>query len=136
MEQKEIERIKQGLFYAISKAPGNQILRDLETAILTVEQLQVKQRETELQVRELHKYVADLGCEKPVRCPTLLDDKNFDPCGECMPCKAVMAGAYIAKQVDPVQTDERRGCRDFGHLGHRVSDGLIIRCSNCDEQLP
>ncbi len=42
MEQKEIERIKQGLINAIDKAPGNQILRDLEASILTVEKLRAE----------------------------------------------------------------------------------------------
>ena len=37
MKKEEIERIKQGVAHALSKNPGNVILRDLERAILTVE---------------------------------------------------------------------------------------------------
>jgi hypothetical protein len=37
MKAEEIERIKQGVVNAITKAPGNLILRDLERSILTVE---------------------------------------------------------------------------------------------------
>lgn len=37
MTKADIERIKQGVARAIAKQPGNQILHDLEVAILTVE---------------------------------------------------------------------------------------------------
>jgi hypothetical protein len=47
---------------------------------------EIKELKTELE--KYRKYVADLGCENPVRHPTPLDDKNYEPCGECLPCKS------------------------------------------------
>ena len=51
MDQKEIDRIKQGVFHASQniKGPANQILKDLEVCVLTVEALSEKLRLADLQ---------------------------------------------------------------------------------------
>lgn len=71
MDQKEITRIKQGLMSAALKAPGNQILRDLEASVLTVEQLQEKLRQSNLQVDELRKVREELLSRIEHGCQTL-----------------------------------------------------------------
>lgn len=57
MTKEEIERIKQGIISILAKSPGNQIVKDLEASVLTVEQLQAKARELELQVSEVNSII-------------------------------------------------------------------------------
>jgi hypothetical protein len=57
VEQKEIERIKQGVFHAFAKAPENMILKDFEMSILTVENYKAQLEAANLQVSALRKAI-------------------------------------------------------------------------------
>ena len=51
----------------------------------------------EVEVDEYRNWIAGRSCQNLRRVPTPLDDKNFEPCGECLPCKAK---ADLEKRVE------------------------------------
>lgn len=63
---------------------------DHECNIVVIPQhpLAVENDQLRAELTEYRRYVANLGCERPVRHYTALDDKSFGPCGECLPCRS------------------------------------------------
>lgn len=61
---------------------------ECKTVIIPQHPLAVENEQLRAQLAEYRRYVGNLGCERPVRHYLALDDKAFEPCGICLPCRS------------------------------------------------
>lgn len=61
---------------------------ECKTVTIPMHPLALENAHLRAELLEYRQYVGRLGCERPIRHCTPLDDKAFEPCGECLPCRS------------------------------------------------
>jgi hypothetical protein len=123
MDAKEIERIKQGIARASAKNPGNQILRDFEVCILTVEKLKAENEHLRgpFTCKHDEKYVG--GACAACHATTLEERDRYKTALEKIEWTYSEVGGYTCLTCyAPKQQGHSRNC-DIGNALQRTAEG-------------